>query len=135
MTRQLRVGLFVGLVQVLLKEAWVTVQTGFRPGRQLILNDAVTTMGTSEKASLIFIAYGARGVEPIHLRIHRAADGSYFLEDAGSRSGTFLNGKAIARPERLADGDVIRFGVNEVRFQERYRPRQAEAKATGGAAC
>jgi hypothetical protein len=117
------IGLFVGLVQVLLKEAWVTVQAGFRPGRQLILNDSVTTMGTSEKANLIFIAYGAKGVEPIHLRIRRADDGTYLLEDNGSRSGTFLNGELIDHPERLANGDVIRFGVNEIRFHEHYRPQ------------
>ena len=128
----LSIGLFVGLVQVLLKEAWVTVEAGFRPGRQLILNDAVTTMGTSEKASLIFIPYGVKGMEPIHLRIRRADDGSYILEDNDSRSGTYLNGEKVDRPDRLKNGDVIQFGVNKVRFQERYRPRQAEVEPVGG---
>lgn len=131
----LNIGLFVGLVQVLLKEAWVTVQAGFRPGRQLILNDTITTMGTSESANLIFIAYGAQGVEPIHLKIRRDDDGSYILEDSGSRKGTYWNGERIHRPQRLADGDVIRFGINEIRFHERFRPRQAEPKLAGGGSC
>ena len=117
----LLIGLFIGLVQVLLKEAWITVEAGFRPGRQLILNDTITTMGTSEKASLIFIAYGAKGVEPLHLQIRRDEDGTFYLEDNNSRSGTFLNGQRITGPQKLNSGDVIKFGVNEVKFQEQFK--------------
>jgi hypothetical protein len=119
------IGLSLALVQVLLKEAWLTVEEGFRPGRQLILNDEVTTLGTSEKAGLIFIAYGARGVEPIHLRIRRQKDGTYVLADNGSRGGTRLNGRPVDGPTELQDGDLIQLGVNRVRFSETYRPRQA----------
>jgi hypothetical protein len=121
------VGLSLGLVQVLLKEAWLTVEAGFRPGRQLILSQEVTTMGTSEKASLIFIAYGARGVEPVHLHIRRLGGGTYVLEDNHSRSGTLVNGEVTLEPTPLANGDVIQLGINKVRFNERYRPRDAHA--------
>ena len=122
------VGVAIGLAQVILKEAWLTVDAGFRPGRQMILlgNDTVT-MGTSEKASLIFIAYGAKGVEPIHSKIDKHPDGRFWLEDNQSRSGTTLNGKAIAGPTPINDGDAIGFGVNVVRFNE--RAKQAPAKA------
>ena len=51
------IGFFIGFAQVILKEAWLTVEGGFRPGRQMILGSDLVTMGTSEKASLIFIAY------------------------------------------------------------------------------
>jgi len=115
------VGLFLGLVQVLLKEAWLTVEQGFRPGRQLILDQAVTTMGTSEKAGLIFIAYGAKGVEPIHARIRRREDGAYVVEDNQSRGGTLLNDEPVEAPMRLRDGDVIQLGINKVCFSERLR--------------
>jgi hypothetical protein len=118
------IGLSLGLVQVLLKEAWLTVEEGFRAGRQIILDQEVTTMGTSEKAGLIFIAYGAKGVDPVHLRIRRLQGGSYVLEDNRSRSGTFLNGEAVGGPTQLEDGDLIQFGVNKVRFNERFRPRE-----------
>src|SRR5207244_2364855 len=83
------IGFFVGLAQVVLKEAWLTVEVGFRPGRQLLLNMPEIVMGTSEKAALPFIAYGAKGVEPVHLRIARRDDGSYLLQDNHSRTGTF----------------------------------------------
>src|SRR5262249_49863127 len=73
----LGIGLFIGLAQVILKEAWLTVEAGFRPGRQMILASDLITMGTSEKSSLIFIAFGAKGVEPTHLKITKQSDGRY----------------------------------------------------------
>jgi hypothetical protein len=123
----LSIGLLLGLVQVLLKEAWLTVETGYRPGRQLILNDEVIILGTTERSHLIFAAQGARGVEPIHAHIRHTAGGGWILEDNNSRTGTLRNGERIDRPVLLQDSDVIQFGVNTVRFHERYRPRQAQA--------
>ena len=112
------IGLFIGLVQVVLKEAWLTVEGGFRPGRQTILTQDIFTMGTSEQSNLIFIAYGAKGVEPVHLRINKQKDSGYLLEDNASRTGTLLNGTRIEAPTMLRDGDAIQFGVNIVRFNE-----------------
>ena len=79
------IGCFVGLAQVILKEAWLTVEAGFRPGRQLLLSMPEIVMGTSERAALPFIAFGAKGVEPVHVRIVRRDDGSYLLQDNHSR--------------------------------------------------
>ncbi len=115
------IGLFIGLAQVILKQAWLTVEGGFRTGRQMILGSDLITMGTSEKSSLIFIAYGAKGVEPTHLKISKGADGGYQLEDNQSRTGTLLNGQPVHGPMRLNDGDAIQFGVNVVRFNERAK--------------
>ena len=70
------IGCFIGLAQVILKEAWLTVEAGVRPGRQLVLSSPEMLMGTSEKAALPFIAFGAKGVEPVHARIMRRDDGS-----------------------------------------------------------
>jgi len=113
-------GMFISLVEVLMKEAWLTVEDGFRPGRQLILKDEVTTMGTSEKAGLIFIAYGAKGVEPMHVRICRQNNGAFTVEDLNSRTGTLVNGEPVKISTQLSDGDVIEFGVNKVRFNSRH---------------
>jgi hypothetical protein len=123
------IGLSIGLVQVVLKEAWLTVEEGFRPGRQLILGQDATTLGTSEKSGLIFIAYGAKGVEPVHVRIAPQEGGGYLLEDNGSRTGTLLNGEKLAEPTLLQDGDMIQFGVNVVRFNERFKQAEAGAES------
>jgi pSer/pThr/pTyr-binding forkhead associated (FHA) protein len=87
----------------------------------MILGNSLVTLGTSEKASLIFIAFGAKGVEPIHLKITRQSDGRYLLEDNQSRGGTLLNGHPVSGPTALKDGDAIQFGVNVVRFNERAK--------------
>jgi hypothetical protein len=115
------IGLLIGVVQVVFKQAWLTVADGFRPGRQLILTEPETFMGTSEKVALPFIAFGAKGVEPRHVRILRQPDGSYVALDNNSRSGTRVNGHPLTGPVLLRDGDVISFGVNMVRFSERRK--------------
>jgi hypothetical protein len=125
----LSVGLFIGLAQVILKEAWITVEAGFRPGRQMILGNDLITMGTSEKSSMIFIAIGAKGVEPTHLKITRQ-DGRYLLVDNQSRTGTLVNGQPIAGPTLLQDGDAIQFGINVVRFKERVKHGEARLPAS-----
>ena len=53
--------------------------------------------------------------DPAVSRIHawigrRAADGRYVLADAGSRTGTTVNGARIDRPRPLADGDEVQIG-------------------------
>jgi hypothetical protein len=115
------IGLFIGLAQVILKEAWLTVVEGFRPGRQLILYLPETVMGTSEKSQLPFIAYGAKGVEPIHVRILHRPETGYILVDNHTRTGTMVNGHRVTGPVLLRGGDLIQFGPNAVRYSERFR--------------
>src|SRR5262249_4839613 len=46
------IGLFIGLAQVILKEAWVRVEAGFRAGREMILSKPETTIGRAEGCDL-----------------------------------------------------------------------------------
>ena len=124
------IGLFIGLAQVVLKETWLTVEEGFRAGRQIIVSQDEVTMGTSEKSSLIFIAYGAKGVEPVHVKITKQKEGGYVLEDNQSRTGTLLNGQKVNGPTMLNDGDSIKFGVNVVRFNERAKGHRQPSEVT-----
>jgi serine phosphatase RsbU (regulator of sigma subunit) len=56
-----------------------------------------------------------------HARISPDGRG-YLLEDSGSRNGTYLNGRPVAAPTALADGDEIRVGDVVLRFSETARP-------------
>jgi hypothetical protein len=114
------IGLFIGAAQIVLREAWLTVEEGFRPGRQLVLDVPVTVLGTSEKAQLPFIAFGAKGVEPVHVRIERRSDGRFVLRDNGTRTGTLVNGERSDEAV-LENDDVIQLGINVVRFREAVR--------------
>lgn len=115
------VGGFIGLVQVALKEAWLTVLDGYRPGRQLILSRPVTTLGRAEHLQLPFIGAFNVELEPEHVRITRDPNGDYFVEDNRTKLGTMLNQQALSSRRLLANGDVIKFGKNFVRFNERRK--------------
>jgi hypothetical protein len=112
------IGLLIGLAQVILKEAWVKVEAGFRPGRQLILSKDETTVGRAESCDLGL--FGDSGVERLHARI-LLQNNRYLLADAETPGGTFLNDARVDRPTPLRDGDTIRVGHSTLRFGERAR--------------
>jgi hypothetical protein len=115
----LAVGALIGLAQVVLREAWLTVLDGYRAGRQLILSQPVTCLGRGDHLPLPFLGPMNAELESEHTRISRQADGSYVVEDNHSRLGTRLNNTALSAPTVLKDGDVIKLATNFVRFNER----------------
>ncbi len=121
------IGALVGLTQLVLKEAWLTVVDGFRPGRELILGQNVTMLGRGDHLPLPFLGYPGRDLEPEHARITRQLDGRYVLEDNRSRLGTRLNGQPLQAATPLKDGDLIKLGSNLVRFNSRQWGRQRAA--------
>lgn len=63
-----------------------------------------------------------------HLRFTRAG-GRSFLEDAGSRNGTWINGRRLPPGERVAleDGAVVRVGLTALVFREAFAgPREPQ---------
>jgi len=113
------IGALIGLTQLVLKEAWLTVLDGFRPGRELILGQTVTLLGRGDHLPLPLLGHPGRDLEAEHAKVTRKADGSYTIEDNHSRLGTFLNAKRIEEPVILGDGDLIKLGANIVRFNLR----------------
>jgi MFS family permease len=112
------VGFLVGLALVILKEAWIKVESGFRPGRELILGKPETRIGKGEDCDVGL--YGGAGVEKLHARIQqRGLD--YYLTDAKTRGGTFLNEKPIQGEAMLRSGDRIRVGNCVLLFQEKRK--------------
>ena len=120
----LSIGAMIGLAQVVLKEAWLTVVDGYRPGRQLILSQTVTTLGRGDHLPLPFLGYSGKDLESEHSRINRQEDGTYVAQDNGSRIGTRVNGQLIQGPTSLADGDLLRIGSNIVKFNHRHRGKE-----------
>ncbi|MCS6850917.1 MAG: FHA domain-containing protein [Gemmataceae bacterium] len=112
------IGLLIGLAQVILKEAWVRVEQGFRAGRQLILSKPSVTIGRAESCDIGL--FGDSGVEKLHARIVQQPDG-YYLTDDNTPGGTFLNGERIRQPTLLHNGDLIKLGSSVLRFGERRK--------------
>jgi hypothetical protein len=112
------IGLFVGLAQVILKEAWVRVEAGFRPGREMVLAKETTTIGRGEGSDIAL--FGDSGVEKEHAQIVR--DGArYYVTDNATPGGTFLNEQRVGSRDALRNGDVIRVGKSSLRFYERQK--------------
>lgn len=51
-----------------------------------------------------------------HVRVEPRRDGVW-VSDIGSTNGTYVNGVRIDRPRKLAQGDVVRVGETELRFE------------------
>jgi hypothetical protein len=51
-----------------------------------------------------------------HARVEPRRDGVW-VDDLGSTNGTFVNGVQIDRARKLVDGDVVRVGETELRYE------------------
>ncbi len=112
------IGLFIGLAQVILREAWVCVESGFRPGRELIITKDVVTIGRAESCDIGL--FGGQGVERVHARI-RLEGKHYLLADENTPGGTYVNDERVVGTRELHNGDAIRLGNCVLRFGERQK--------------
>jgi hypothetical protein len=112
------IGLMIGLAQVILKEAWVRVEKGFRPGREMMLVKPEVTIGRAETCDIGL--FGDNAVERAHARI-LLQNHCYYVADEGGAAGTFVNDQRVVQPTPLHSGDAIRIGNNVLRFGERRK--------------
>jgi hypothetical protein len=117
------IGLLIGLAQVILMEAWIKVEAGFRAGREKILNKGELTIGRAEACDIGL--FGDNTIERLHAKIAKRGN-NYYLLDNNTPAGTYLNGNRIARPELLQTGDAIKVGNCLLRFGERQKRRQLQ---------
>jgi hypothetical protein len=80
----------------------------------LPLRDGENLVGR-HPASTVWI--NAAGVSRAHARIYATASG-FMVEDRGSRNGTFIDGKRIASPHLLVDGNTVTFGSEDTVFRQ-----------------
>ena len=84
-----------------------------RGARRVALRDEVT-VGRAAGTSLHL---AARNVSRQHARVSWNGVAA-FVEDLGSRNGTFVNGERLEARRRLRDGDVVRVGDELLRYAE-----------------
>ena len=110
------IGLLVGLAQILLKDAWVKVESGFRAGREMILAKEATSIGRGEACDIGL--FGDAGVEKLHACIMMRGN-SYYLEDVNTPGGSYVNDVKVIGSTPLRSGDLIRVGRSVLRFLEK----------------
>jgi pSer/pThr/pTyr-binding forkhead associated (FHA) protein len=84
-------------------------------GREFDLDSSPLTIGRSEHNDIALD--GDEFASARHVRVEPRRDGVW-VNDLGSTNGTFVNGVQIDRPRKLMNGDVVRVGETELRFEE-----------------
>ena len=112
------IGLLIAAARVVLKEAWLKVESGFRSGRELMLDRPVLTIGRAEASDLGL--FGDPQIEKLHARIYKN-EGHFLIADNASAHGTFVNDHRVKQPMMLRSGDLIRVGSAYLRFNERRK--------------
>ncbi len=106
------ISLFIGLVERLLRSAWLRLELGRNEGREWSIDGGQTFIGRSESAHVPL--FGDPNVAPVHAAIHKQ-NGQYILQDGGSPLGTFVNGQRV-QSCALAPGSVIQIGGFQLQF-------------------
>jgi putative ABC transport system ATP-binding protein len=84
------------------------------PGTRVPLGAAMAfTLGRGPECTAVV---DHPSVSRLHARIQRH-DGAYWVEDLGSRNGTWVNDHAVNAPQPLRDRDVLRLGDVDLRVQ------------------
>jgi pSer/pThr/pTyr-binding forkhead associated (FHA) protein len=110
----------MGVVEEMLKDAWLRVEQGALAGKQFVLYKNPTVIGSSPKCEIYL--FKDPGIEPRHAAIH-VVQNRREIEDLSSPQGTFLNNQSIVR-HRLQDGDRIRVGKTVFHYLEKRKGRQ-----------
>jgi hypothetical protein len=95
-------------------DAWLLVEEGggLSKGERFDLFGGLS-IGRSADADVRVNDKYASG---IHARVYNRG-GTYYVEDLNSTNGTLLNSEQLHGEAELADGDLIRIGDTEIRFQ------------------
>jgi len=112
-------GVLIGIVESVLKDAWLLVTGGPLTGKQFVIYKNPTVFGSAPKADIYL--FKDASVEPRHAAVHTLPRG-HELEDLGTPAGTLVNGRRIGR-HRLRTGDSIQIGHYAFTYTERARAR------------
>jgi hypothetical protein len=84
-------------------------------GEEFDLDSAAVTIGRATQN--IVTIDGDEFASARHARVEPRRDGVW-VQDLGSTNGTFVNGVRIDRPRKLVNGDVVRAGETELRYEQ-----------------
>ena len=84
-------------------------------GTEYTLDSAAVTIGRSTQNVVAIDSDEFASAR--HARVEPRRDGVW-VNDLGSTNGTYVNGVRIDRPRKLVNGDVVRAGETELRFED-----------------
>jgi pSer/pThr/pTyr-binding forkhead associated (FHA) protein len=107
------IGLMVALVEIVLKNAWLTVLSGRREGAQFILSKETTTIGRDDRDDVLL--WGDEQMAIRHARITRTRRG-YVLQSVQPAAPTLVNRRPVGAEAPLEDGDEVVLGATRMIF-------------------
>ena len=87
--------------------AMLILQRGGQGGQRWRLDKAEVLIGRSPECDVLL---PDRQVSRRHARVYRVGD-RFFIEDLGSKNGTWVNGEPVEAPRGLNDGDEIQIAL------------------------
>lgn len=109
-------GLFLALVEQVLRRAWVQVLRGRQEGRTYLLARKTSALGLDERAEVGL--FGDPTVARRHAAIEATAQG-YLLKNYATAGRTRVNGAEVDDTRALHDGDRIELGQTLLVFRQR----------------
>lgn len=107
------IGLFIGLIELVARQAWIRVLYGTREGKDYPIDRSGAIIGRDELADVPL--RGDPSVAPRHAEI-QISGGRYMLV---AHAPTQVNGQPVVSPVALSEGDQIRIGSFAMVFQLR----------------
>jgi hypothetical protein len=103
------------------------VRRGLLTGRLVVVKSPDLDLGEDYELDSAQLTIGRGGQNDIpirtdeyasarHARFEPRQDGIW-VQDLGSTNGTYLNGARLDQPRRLADGDIVRVGETDLRYE------------------
>lgn len=96
-------------------------------GRLIVLKSPAIPEGTTFDLDASALTIGRGGQNDVsieedefasarHARFEPRRDGVW-VQDRGSTNGTYVNGAQLDRPRRLTEGDIVRVGETDLRYE------------------
>lgn len=114
------IGLFIGLIEELTKQASLIHLKGRNEGREFLIFKRETYIGRDELLDVP--VFGDPDVEPRHCVIYADAR-VHRIKDLNTVAGTMVNGQKITQPQILKDGDIIQIGMTKLKFRDKATRR------------
>lgn len=111
----LSVGLAIGLVHEMRKEAWLKVLEGATIGKEYVIQSDKTIIGSSPKCDIVLIRDPE--IMPTHAEII-LGNNVYVITDLYGSNGLMVGNRKVSRGQ-IKNGDIIKIGSYQMRFHEK----------------